>query len=41
MLHINNQYDLLNYMKMKQNTLSGGFTQFPRHWKRVNMISSP
>jgi hypothetical protein len=41
MLHINNQYDLLNYIKMKQNTLSGGFTQFLIPWKRVNMVSSP
>jgi hypothetical protein len=30
-----------SYMNMKQNILSGGFTQFPRSWKRVNMVSSP
>jgi hypothetical protein len=28
-------------MKIKQNTLSGGFTQFLRPWKLVSMVSSP
>jgi hypothetical protein len=41
MMQLNDHYNFIKYVKMKQITLNEGFTQFPRPWKWVDMVSTP